>query len=60
LTNFAPGSTKLGYQQNGYTGLLTLTSGAESAHITVLGSFTKADFSLTADASGHGTLIHFV
>jgi hypothetical protein len=60
-TNFESGSTKLGYQQENIdTGLLTLTSGAESAHVTLYGSFRKADFSLTADASGHGTLIHFV
>jgi hypothetical protein len=61
LTNFVPGSTKLAYQQENFdTGLLTLTSGAETAHITLYGAFTKTDFSLTADASGHGTLIHFV
>jgi len=57
---FGAGTT-LGYSENSAKtgGVLTLTQGAEVAHLDFAGVYAKADFSLAPDA-GSGRLISFV
>jgi hypothetical protein len=51
------GTTTLGYNGNALSGTLTVTDGAHTARLVMLGNYVALNFSLSGDGHG-GTLIH--
>jgi hypothetical protein len=56
LTTVSFASATLGYTGNTLSGTLTVTDGAQTAKLAMLGSYVAANFSLSNDGHG-GTLI---
>ncbi len=54
--NFTSSAFKLSYNGNTTQGVLTVTDGTHTAHLTMFGNYTKANFLASADSAG-GTLI---
>jgi hypothetical protein len=54
--NFTSGDFRLSYSGNSKQGVLTVTDGTDTAHLTLFGDYKTADFHASADGSG-GTLI---
>ena len=51
------GTTKESYSGNTTSGILTVTSGAEVANITLEGTYTTSPFTLSSDGSGGTTVV---
>jgi hypothetical protein len=51
------GTTKESYSGNTTSGILTVTSGAEVANITLEGNYTTSTFTLSSDGSGGTTVV---